>query len=190
MNNQVFDTARTVLCWGAGPVIGVAGSGKGCAVPCTTVPTPVVIDQRFVPVSFQSVKTATSGNANCALTTDGRPFCWGGGANQYISARPAQASTTFTRLTDAGDACALTADGAVHCLAIHFSGPADAAFAFQPYPIGAPMATVTIFDLGASCGLGLDGVGYCWGPASTRGDGVIDGPNVPATSPVRIFGQP
>ena len=113
-------------CWGAG----ASGAIGDSQVMDRATPTAVQLD---VPLADISTGNFTGGGKNgpngysCALTTDGKLYCWGGNTTGQLgdnnvpssNATPHAAATsvTFASLSQSNTlfACALTADGTPYC---------------------------------------------------------------------------
>jgi alpha-tubulin suppressor-like RCC1 family protein len=136
----------------------------------------------YVPVavagglSFQSVSVGAW--FACGLTTDGRAYCWGDNQNGRLGDGTHRARTTptavvggltFVSLTAALDhACALTANGQAYCWGAPGFGHLGNGGSTNAYPAPTPVAGgLTFRSLDTSeyhtCGVTVDGTGYCWG---------------------------
>lgn len=126
---------------------------------------------------FASV--AAGGLHTCALTTDGRAFCWGCGGEGRLGNNsghdsripvPVSGGLRFTSIT-AGrrNTCGLTASGSVYCwggmsgTGLLRSGT-DPSNAWAPAVVPGDISfrSVSAGD-GQICGLSADGAVYCWG---------------------------
>jgi alpha-tubulin suppressor-like RCC1 family protein len=163
---------------------GPAGSHAICAVdpaqpielPCSTEPRRIVDDIGFVAI-------AAGQDHTCALTADGRPYCWGRnvyvpidfGAGQGITTRPV-AIPTDLRFVDiaAGDnhTCAVTAEGDGYCWGSNHGGqlgtvPASGdwiSYSDTPAPVAGEITFAKIRPgRNHTCGLDTAGAAYCWG---------------------------
>jgi alpha-tubulin suppressor-like RCC1 family protein/uncharacterized protein YjdB len=164
-------------CWGRnGDVeLGARTSTDQCGrIPCATKPIPVEGS-----LSFRDISPGTS--FTCALTLDGKPYCWGSGnylggipateacpISGFCADEPAPVPTT-ARLTSlgtgpSGDTCGLGAEGSVFCWG---RNPVEQVQ-------GIPPLRSFSFN-GIACGMGTDGIAYCWGStyAGQLGNGVV-----------------
>lgn len=110
-------TTGDAYCWG-GDVAGEAGSGAQAPIcnasgfRCWNVPTRVTggLTLRVVEPGY---------NHTCALTTEGRTYCWGAGYSDAAASRPVAFASqlAFVDLARAAEIgmCGLTASGAVWC---------------------------------------------------------------------------
>lgn len=165
-------------CWGEDN-LGQLGNGAANTGD-RDAPSPV---QMPAGVEFTTVSAGYS--HSCALSTDGRVFCWGddtygqlGNGAVPAESQPAPvevelpAGVTFTRLA-AGvfHTCALSPDDAAFCWGWDEAGQLGNGAALtgdQPAPTPVEMpAGVGFTDITAghthSCALGSDGQAYCWG---------------------------
>ena len=152
---------------------------------------------------------------NCALTQEGRAFCWGtnlyaqlGDGNTGISNRPVAVGgqTRFTSISPGlYHTCALTADGQAYCWGYNSDGqlghvstdgcedPVEGMVACTrtPQPVATRLRFMQI-TAGAfhTCGLAADGRAYCWGnnARGELGTGLTSSSPtpVPVKSPLRF----
>ncbi len=156
----------------------------GLGVPPTAAQTPL----RFSAVSAGS-------QHSCALTTDGRAWCWGDnnfgqlGTGDSISSSapmPVVGGHTFTAISaGSGHTCGLTREGKAWCWGVNRSGNLgdfSNVNALLPVPVVGNL-TFTTIDAGVSvsCGLSPAGAAFCWGAggAGRLGDGSQADRNVP-----------
>jgi alpha-tubulin suppressor-like RCC1 family protein len=176
-------------CWGRNEAdqLGLPDADETCMarggaiIPCTTDPLAVGTTERFVSLT-------AAGLHACALTADGRAFCWGdnavgqrGDGTTAPSAVPTSVigDLTFVQLT-AGErhVCGVTADGHAYCWGDNSSlalGTADAVagcagVACSPVPVraAAPLSFTVLsasagLGGGHTCGITTEGHAYCWG---------------------------
>jgi alpha-tubulin suppressor-like RCC1 family protein len=145
-------------------------------LPCSTEPRRVVDDVGFVAL-------AAGQDHTCALTADGRPYCWGRNVHEPvdfrtgagISTRPVQLSSEhrFAGIA-AGDGhtCALTEAGVAWCWGANHSGQLGTGrpdgppslFSAAPARVSGEVL-FTKLGLGRqhSCAIAAGGAAYCWG---------------------------
>lgn len=131
---------------------------------------------------------------SCGLTADGRVFCWGdnqsgqlGDGTTASSSIPVQvaSSETFVSLDAAGHStCALASNGELHCWGDNQFGQlgdGSTTSTSTPVPVSGGSILFESFDAGWGhvCGIGQDGVTYCWG--DDRFAEVGDGPGSQST---------
>jgi alpha-tubulin suppressor-like RCC1 family protein len=159
-----------LACWGSDD-FGQLGDGD-----TTDQNTPM-------PVSLTSSESVTAtaiaagASHSCALTGDGRIFCWGRGdrgqlgANAVTSSPPSLVSgppAATAIAAGAAHTCALTGDGHVWCWGANDVGQLgngqESTFTGAPAEIGG-LSGVTAIAAGAahSCALRGDGSVWCWG---------------------------
>jgi alpha-tubulin suppressor-like RCC1 family protein len=186
--------AGTVVCWGNNAT-GQLGSG----VADSAHRTPVMVrgDPVYAAVSVASTHT-------CALTREGRAWCWGLGTsgelgNGQVASSATPVSVTgeqvFVQITTgAFHSCALSAAGAVFCwganrvgtLGNRTSNPSAV-----PVSVAAP-ANVSFTALATgphhSCALASNGSVYCWGSnnAGQLGNGSTADANAPGLVPSAV----
>ena len=135
------------------------------------------------PLPYQSftlpvASLAAGGFHSCEVTLAGKAYCWGGtqygevgnGLNQYETLPVAVAGgLTFTALS-AGEfhTCGLTAGGAAYCWGLNAEGELGngQTSAYETLPVAvAGGHTFAMLSAGGrhTCGIGTDGVAYCWG---------------------------
>lgn len=193
-----LDATGVPWCWGLAPVTGsLAESPPGCYVRCSESPVPVTFDPRYASTRFDGIATARM--LGCALPVGGGAvYCWGG--NQFsdvraVSVRPAvdQPSQPLTRIERGpvhdDSICGVNTAGEVYCVKYRQGGPADSAFVLRREPIGVPLRSIAFLD-SRGCGVGLDGIVYCWGYSPLLlGAGRFTGGGVASTNPIRVAGQ-
>ena len=143
----------------------------------------------------------------CALTTDGKAYCWGnngygtlGNGSRTNSPTPVAVSggLTFTSIVaGAWHTCALTASGDAYCWGLNDggqlgNGPPTSLPAISSVPIavaGGLKFTVLAATMQYTCGLVASGAAYCWGhnEFGQFGNGGRSS-SVPATTPVAVSG--
>lgn len=165
-------------CWGLNNWqqlgIGADTTPLQCRVACRTAPTPVAR-----PVAFTRI--SVGGPVTCALTAEGEAYCWGYRYHRLDEPDPSWTvptslgSTHFSAIA-AGDfeSCAVSTAGATSCW-----GPGGASApvlptSVDPKAVTLPVVMHSVTKPGwAACGIGADGLAYCWGSPSwgMLGDG-------------------
>ena len=182
-----LDTGGSAWCWGlnqSGQLGGVSTDActrsrdAGVTLACSRYPVPVSGGLRFTAIS---AGTDGGGEATCAISTAGRPWCWGGGAyGQIGNGQKQNASTpmavnvpagkTFTQVASGERfACALVSDGTAWCWGDNFYGTLGSGSPFSdatatPVEV-ATTERFTSLTAGAltACGLTAAGKAFCWG---------------------------
>lgn len=207
-----LDANGTALCWGYNT--GLLGIGSdagpencesdGASGPCSPSPVTVAGGLRFTDLAVGS-------EHSCALTADSTTFCWGhnpygqlGDNTRLDRNAPVQVlnGPKFVSLS-AGNAhtCALTSDGTAYCWGLNSSGQlgvgSDSALqqcsgpspcSLTPVRVAGTTRWLSISAGGnGTCGVALDGTGYCWGNNDTGQLG--DGTTVSAATPTPIAGS-
>lgn len=187
-------------CWGLNGAEGRIGSDQLGASSMSSTPVKVPGNLRFA-------QLATFGRHTCALTTEGKAYCWGyngwgalgGNTNVGQSFTPVAVAgnLTFRSITAGSDhACAVTMDFVAYCWGNNDwrqLGTGTSATASSPVPVSGGAGFVSI-AAGASftCGVAqLNGVAYCWGANSIgqTGDGQkINYGNVFVSTPQQVVG--
>jgi alpha-tubulin suppressor-like RCC1 family protein len=185
-------------CWGLNGAEGRIGSEQLGSSSMSAVPVRVPGNQKLA-------QLATFGRHTCALTTEGKAYCWGYngwgalGANSNVSQSPtpvAVASNQTFRSISAGSdhACAVTFDNVAYCWGNNDWRQLGTGTAAQSAPVqvsnSIAFASVTA---GASftCGVATNGSTYCWGANSIgqTGDGkTINYGNVFVSAPQAVVG--
>lgn len=162
-----------VLCWG-GRSSGAIGDGVDDPVGRALEPQEVDSDETF--------RFVTAGHSHvCALTVDGRAYCWGVGTSGRLGngsvskqTRPVaveQDDLVFVDLVAAhSHTCGLTTTGSVYCwgsneygqLGIGGGGGAAASYPTQVSG-GLTFRSLIQGAANATCAITVDGVTYCWG---------------------------
>jgi alpha-tubulin suppressor-like RCC1 family protein len=159
------------------------------------------VDKRSRPVAVTGGRhyrqISAGAHSSCAVTTDGRAFCWGNGrfgqlgnGKTYISFWPRAVSggLTIRRITvGAIHTCAETTDSRAYCWGNLFLDPPGG-------PVLTPLAVAGGLHFaqlsagnGYTCGKTSAGVGYCWGE-NTYGQLGNGTSGDPATTPVPVAG--
>jgi alpha-tubulin suppressor-like RCC1 family protein len=189
-----------VWCWGLNGAEGRIGSDQLGSSSMSSTPVKVPGNLRFT-------QLATFGRHTCALTSEGKAYCWGyngwgalgGNTNVGQSYTPVAVAgnLTFRSITAGSDhACAITLDNIAYCwgnndwrqLGTGTSTPAS-----SPVNVTGGVAFASISaGSGFTCGVAqLNGVAYCWGANSIgqTGDGQkINYGNVFVSTPQQVVG--
>lgn len=151
--------AGQAWCWGLNDAGQLASASRAVCgddnmFPCSSVPLAVGGTPAFASIRGGRFTT-------CALTVDGRAWCWGGVndlAPQPI-ATPVGASTDrFVQIdvgTFGGDACGVKADGSAWCWS------AGSPSTLRQVAPGLALKQITLGDLHA-CALDIAGRAWCW----------------------------
>lgn len=156
-------------------------------------------------VPFTQVIQITAGSSHtCALTTDGKVYCWGynrsgrlgdGTTTDRSLPAPVNALPDGVIAVEAGGShtCALTADGKVYCWGDNYSGQlGDGTTTNRLTPVlvsGLPDGVTAISAGGRhTCALTASGAVYCWGSNSFGQVG--DDTTTNRLTPVLIGGLP
>ena len=187
-------------CWGLNGAEGRIGSDQLSSSAMSSTPVKVPGNLRFT-------QLATFGRHTCALTSEGKAYCWGyngwgalgGNTNVGQSYTPVAVAgnLTFRSITAGSDhACAVTMDFVAYCWGNNDwrqLGTGNNTTASSPVPVTGGANFVSI-AAGASftCGITqLNGVAYCWGANSIgqTGDGQkINYGNVFVSTPQQVVG--
>lgn len=169
-------TAGHPWCWGQN----VPGQLYAAGVPpfYTAIPVPTMLD---TDLTFDSMSVGA--DHICALDAAGHAYCWGGNGDGQLGDGTVTARWTPALVSgghnfasiEAGETrtCALTVTGSAWCWGRNDRGQfGDGSTTSSMVPVpavtGIPLATITLSHGmtsvgGPSCGLGLNGVAYCWG---------------------------
>ncbi len=181
-------TGGLAYCWGRNleGQLGIGAEDDG-----TSSPTRAVTQELFS-------QLALGRNHSCALTDDGRAFCWGengagqlgtGVAEAAPTPRPVAGDLRFAMLS-AGlrHTCGVTMEGAAYCWGgnehrqLGIGSSRDAA---EPTRVAGGHAFVTISAGDEhTCALEADGAAYCWGDNSQSQLG--DGSRATRGTPTRV----
>ncbi|MEO8107319.1 MAG: RCC1 repeat-containing protein [Actinomycetes bacterium] len=183
-------------CWGAGSV-GQLGSG---ATTKSTVAVKVSGTGVNLPIATVSAALAHT----CALTTIGRPYCWGDGAQGRLGtgttddhATPvgvAGGNTSAVRSISASDThtCLVNANRYVHCWGAGGDGQlgnGSRTNALTPLQVdatgfGSDLPETVAATPHGTCAMGLSGSLYCWGVDESSAAGIS------STAPVTLASAP
>lgn len=170
-------TAGKIYCWGANSngQLGIGSTG-GIYDPPRLVHTPE--DERFITVS------ARGNRFTCALTDEGKAYCWGkgdqgqlgyGGTDDKLIPTEVAGGHTFTTISvGTQHTCALTEEGEAYCWGdghhgqLGHGGSLTGADRHEPYPVNTSLRFKSIKAGDQNtCALTHDGTAYCWGTNST-----------------------
>ncbi len=178
-------------CWGAGSS-GQLGIGETSS---RDLPTPVAGNLFFFQIDGGGAHT-------CGLTFDGEAYCWGNGESGQlgdgsISNRDSPTlvteSLTFVSIsTGASHTCGVTGNSRLYCWgANEFGqlGDGTLLLRLQPTEVSSDDIGFVRVEAGVvhTCGLGTDGIVYCWGFGG--GGQIGHGEYENALTPTRVAGQ-
>ena len=151
-------TGGAVYCWGDNSS-GQLGTGRtlGLAVP-----------QPVSGLSSGIVSVSAGGTSACALTADGRVYCWGAIQGSPPASAPVPVSglpsgVTAISITNA-DYCVLTSSGGVWCVGGNLGNGNLNAVSPVPVPVSnLPSAIAVSRSVFHTCALTGGGAVYCWG---------------------------
>ena len=167
--------AGAAYCWGSNSV-GQLGNGSNAG---SAVPVPVSGSHTWLDLEVSVASSSLSGgNHSCGVTTGGLAFCWGhnssgqlgtGDSSNRNQPTQVQGLSNLTQIAvGASHVCALDSSGAVWCWGNNTFGQMGTGTVggVQSMPVqSAPGLTFQSVAAGDSftCGVGTDGLGYCWG---------------------------
>ncbi|MBB4635654.1 alpha-tubulin suppressor-like RCC1 family protein [Longimicrobium terrae] len=173
-----LDQEGAAYCWGGN---GAEQLGTGSSLPFEAM-TPIPV---AMPPGIRFTEISASGEHTCALTAGGDAYCWGYadhgqlgvGFRIFSSATPLKVvrpnlNDGFTAIA-AGDihTCALVLSGKAYCWGAGWLGQigdgiVSEASRYAPTEVAMPLG-VTFVSISAgttaTCALGTNGKGYCWG---------------------------
>lgn len=170
-------------CWGLNNR-GQLGNdvAEPCQWACSSRPVPVNTDLEFTAIAGGFEHT-------CALTSDGRAYCWGGNGGgvlgndsleRSITPVPVSTDLRFVSITSSsGHVCALTASGNAYCWGGNDYGQlgrGERNFVANPTPQlvqGGLRFNGLAAGLRHTCGATVEGDAYCWGVVGLLGNGKI-----------------
>lgn len=169
-------TNGSVYCWGTATQVGVGdtaqyapfdttcGSSAGGSSPCAYAPLPVT-------GVASSIRLASNGTTTCALTSTYTLWCWGyvgptaGNAGQVPAAMPLSTVATTVTVGSLGGYCIISPAGDVYCGTLGAApGLLQGGLKFSDVSAGSDHA----------CGIGVEGLLFCWGQNSVGQLGVGD----------------
>ena len=185
-------TDGTTYCWGRNEDGQLGNPEAG-----HTTPAAVSGGLTFVSVSAGAFHT-------CGVTTDGMTYCWGrndggqlGNDDVDLLSRATPdlvAGGLIFESVDAGltHSCGLTTDGTAYCWGGNLNGElgigsADTAHHTTPEAVSGGLALASVSThFVHNCGVGTDGVTYCWG--ANFGGQLGNGTTIDAGTPVAVSG--
>jgi alpha-tubulin suppressor-like RCC1 family protein len=201
-------TDGAAYCWGNND-FGQLGGGDTTSTHPSSVPVAVLRGHTFAGIS-------AGGTHTCGVTTSGAAYCWGNDGAGNLGAGPGAGTGdpsfaesrapvavagghTFSDVSasgisyPAGHSCGLTTNGTAYCwggndwgeLGNGSAGESESSNVPVRVP-GLSFSSVTA-GLAHTCGLGTDGVAYCWG-ANSRGE-LGDGTTTHRSTPVAVSGS-
>ncbi len=141
----------------------------------------------------------------CAIGLDGMAYCWGDGSQGQLGTGGVDASDVpvpvagglvFDKISAGGGySCGVAGSGEAYCWGrneLGQLGEGTLLDRYEPTLVGDGMTFHTVTaGLGllgtATCGMGTDGIAYCWGDGLGGQTGT--GNPIVATSPIRVYGQ-
>ncbi len=186
-------------CWGGGYSSGRGMLGDG-ALTQSAIPVPVAGGLRFTSVS-------AGGRLTCALSIDGRAYCWGSGGvvgdgRSVDALAPVEVAGKFRFISLAAGvshACGVTSQQAMYCWGTNQSGQlgngqtsditsGSLIVARSPVRVEGDIAFQSV-SAGAdhTCGLTLAGEASCWGDNHV-GEVGSGQPGPPASRPMPVVG--
>ena len=168
-------------CWGLNGAEGRIGSEQLGSSSMSAVPVRVPGNQKLA-------QLATFGRHTCALTTEGKAYCWGYngwgalGANSNLSQSPTPVAVasnlTFRSITaGASFTCGVATTGSTYCWGANSIGQTGdgKTINYGNVFVSAPQAVVggqtfKAVSLGSqyACGVTLGGQAYCWGSNNSK----------------------
>jgi alpha-tubulin suppressor-like RCC1 family protein len=164
-------TTQDAWCWGINwfGQLGVGSAGGNGGFSLATIPMSVVDDRKFTEI-------AAGGEHTCALTPEGKPFCWGAqhltgnrNADPY-TARPLEVETphVFESISAGfGHTCALTATGEAYCWGENWGGKlgnGTTTDSIMPVRVDTQVRFTDVVAAGThTCALSTEGDVFCWG---------------------------
>jgi alpha-tubulin suppressor-like RCC1 family protein len=154
------------------------------------------------PLTFKAIDT---GAHTCALTTEGKAYCWGrntwgnvgdGTTIDRTTPVPVAGGHTFATISTAyANTCAVTVQGVGYCWGSNGVGQlGDGTRTNRTVPT--PVATSQTFtsistNNGATCGLTPSGDAYCWGANKSGmvGAGAVSCGSEGCTAPLKVSGN-
>jgi alpha-tubulin suppressor-like RCC1 family protein len=185
-----LDEAGRAYCWGSNfqGMLGTADTTYRLRVP-TLVSN--------LPSAFKIISVGA--NHQCALTSEGSAYCWGGNGGgqlgmgdeqQHRSVVPVAGGLTFGSISAGGGyTCGVTTEQVAYCWGGAGNGQLGAGAAVScnqatflcsvdaPVPVAGALRFLQISaGRNHTCGVTIDGTGYCWGDNT---DGELGDPSVP-----------
>ena len=169
-----FTTTGQAYCWGRG------GSGQLGNNSTTNSSIPVAVQMPAGVARFQSI--TAGGEYTCALTNEGKAYCWGQGSNGQLGNNsttnssipvavqmPAGVARFQSIAIGYAHTCALTNEGKAYCWGWNYRGQlgnnsttnSSTPVAVQ-MPAGVSFQSIAV-GIGHTCALTNEGKAYCWG---------------------------
>jgi hypothetical protein len=161
-----LEAAGRAWCWGAG-LTGALGHGDWADA---WSPRGAYGGLRFKRLAITPVSYEAS--TACALTLDGRAYCWGSGHTP--APEPMWPGMTFTDISLGADhACAVATDGAAYCWGGNSLGQTGVGSYSSSVGLVAVVGGHRFTSIAAgtvgTCGLATDSLVYCWGGPDLAG---------------------
>lgn len=185
----------TAWCWGGnyGGQLGASTPSQCNGGACqyggregNETPLPVSGEMHFTQVATAGFACANFGltqicGTSCALTTNGRPWCWGGTPKQMAAVSLKQLSLRSVTFSGSGgmpgsSLCGLAADGKAWCFSETTVTADGGGMTFQSYSAGRVH----------SCGVDFAGDVYCWGNNSSGALGIGTADAASHTAPEKV----
>ena len=184
-------TGGDAYCWGFNDV-GQLGDGTQ-----TDRNTPTLVTDG---ITWQSV--SAGGKFACGVSTSNVGYCWGSGdqlgdlsSSPRSTPGPVSGGLSLASVISGNQhSCAIATGGELYCWGRNFGALGNGDTADQNTPVlvvgGGHYTSVSPSQSGSSvhtCGMGTDGLAYCWGLGD---DGQLGtGGTVDVTTPMRVLGQ-
>jgi hypothetical protein len=180
---------NATYCWGLNNYyqlgIGADTTPQECRAACRTAPTKLATPAAFKEIS---VGEATA----CALTAQREAYCWGYRYHRLDEADPSWmvptslGSTRYAMIASGNfETCAMSLAGDTACWGAGGAAAPVLPTSLDPKELGLPVAlrTMTKPSSWAACGIGTDGLVYCFGSPlmGMLGDGVLPSMGIRAT---------
>ncbi len=180
----------SAFCWGADSG-GQLGNGAGGA---STAPGTAITS------TLPWIQISQGGDVTCGIKSDNTLWCWGDAADGRLGngtttpnlQTPAQVGTDTWRFVEATGPCGIKTDGSLWCWGWNINGKLGVGSTYtgnQTVPRlvvePGPWASVKAGSNDVSCGVKMDGTGWCWGDNTTMlGIGSVPAADVPYPVPV------
>lgn len=180
----------SAFCWGADSG-GQLGNGAGGA---STAPGTAITS------TLPWIQISQGGDVTCGIKSDNTLWCWGDAADGRLGngtttpnlQTPALVGTDTWRFVEATGPCGIKTDGSLWCWGQNINGKLGVGSTYtgnQTVPRlvvePGPWASVKAGSYDVSCGVKMDGTGWCWGDNTTMlGIGSVPAADVPYPVPV------